>query len=370
MKILMPVLHYYPVIGGLEQWTQNIAERLSEKVGVFVVTGKVADQPKEEIKSGVNIFRTSLFSLRDFSYSSLTYILTSLPFIFLNSLKVIKREKIDLLHCQGFLSSFLGYSLSKLTKTPYIITVQRLEENKGFLRKLVYKNAKVCIAASSAIKKYFEEIGCSNIEIIPNGVELKRLQGFDRQRSRDKLGIKNEFLIMIIARLEKVKGIEYLIKALKQDELFTINYKLFIIGDGSERKNLERLVKNLGLQNRVKFFGEISNKKIPEHLAAADCFVLPSLREGFGIVILEAQAARVPVIGTNIGGIRDIIEDGKTGILVEPKNSEGIALTLIKIHSQPELAQNLVNNALAELPKYNWQNIAQRVNQIYQKILI
>src|SRR3989338_11426741 len=112
MKILMPVLHYYPVIGGLETWTKNIAERLSQKAEIFVVTGRVKSQPQEEARNGVRVFRTSLFGLGDLSYSSPIYILTGLPFIFLKSLSLIKRNKIDLLHCQGFLGSRVGYCLS------------------------------------------------------------------------------------------------------------------------------------------------------------------------------------------------------------------------------------------------------------------
>ena len=81
----MPVLHYYPVIGGLETWTQNIAERLSKKAEIFVVTGKVKNQPPREIKNGVRIFRTSLFSLKNLSYSPPVYIFTALPFIFFKS---------------------------------------------------------------------------------------------------------------------------------------------------------------------------------------------------------------------------------------------------------------------------------------------
>jgi len=174
MKILMPVLHYWPVIGGLETWTKNIAERISDKTEVFVVTGRVKSQLEKENLNQVNIFRTSLFSLTNLSYSSFLYIITALPFIFFKSLSVIKKEKVDVIHSQGFLSGFLGYLLFKLTNTPYIVTVQRLEQSKSFLRKLVYNNAKVCIGASNKIKEYFQQIGCKNVLVIPNGIDLSR----------------------------------------------------------------------------------------------------------------------------------------------------------------------------------------------------
>jgi len=115
--------------------------------------------------------------------------------------------------------------------------------------------------------------------------------------------------------------------------------------------------------------GLIPNEKIPEYLAAADCFVLPSLSEGLGIAILEAQACGVPVIASRVGGISDIIKDGKTGILVEPKNPEAISQAIIKIFSEPEFAQKITQNAKANLEKYDWNNIGRQIERIYQELL-
>lgn len=362
----MPVLHYYPVIGGLETWTQNIAERTSNKAEVFVVTGRVKSQLEKENLNRVNIFRTSLFSLNNLSYSSFLYIITALPFIFFKSLSIIKKEKINIIHCQGFLSGFLGYLLFKLTNIPYIITVQRLERSKNYFKKLVYNNAKICIAASNKIKEYFEQIRCKNIKVIPNGIELKRFQNLNREESRKKMGFDNEFVIITVARLEKVKGLEYLIKALDiLKKRSGENYKLLIIGEGTERDNLKNLTKKLKLENSIKFLGQISNQDIPNYLSAADCFVLPSISEGFGIVILEAMAANVPIVATRVGGILDIIENEKTGILVQSKNSNQIAKAVYELYSNPEFAKNLAKNAGNDLEKYNWNNIVKKVSSIY-----
>lgn len=367
MKVLMPVLHYPPVIGGLEIWTQNIAQGAAKKAEVFVVAGKVKNEPEKQILNKVNIVRTSLLYLNNLSHSSLIYIISALPFIFLKSLNLVKKEKINILHCQSFLSGLIGYLLFKLTGVPYIVTVQRLEQSRSFLKRLVYNNAKVCIAASNKIKEYFESINCESIAIIPNGIDLKRFENLDRQKNKIKLGLKNEFVIMTIARLEKVKGIEYLIKAVKS---LSIDYKLLIIGDGSERANLENLSKQLGLKKNIQFLGQTENNKIPEYLSTADCFVLPSISEGFGIVILEAMAARVPVIATKVGGILDIIENNKTGILVESENSKEISEALLKLYSQPETANQLADNALHGLNKYNWKSIAEKVYDIYKSAIL
>jgi len=360
MKVLMPVLHYWPVIGGLEAWTQNIAERISDKAEIFVVTGKVKNQPLEEVKNKVKISRVSLFFLKNLSYSSPVYILTTLPYIFLKSLNLIKKEKINLLHCQGFSSSFVGFLLSRLTGIPYIVTVQRIERKGNIFKEMVYRRAFYCIGASRAVERYFEAIGAKNIEVIPNGIDLARFEGLNRQKARQKLGLgENEFVVMTVARLEKVKGIEHLIRAVN-------NFTLIIIGNGSERKNLEKLVRTLGLEKKVRFLGQVPNKEILGYLIGADCFCLPSLREGFGIVVLEAQAAAIPVIGTKIGGILDLVEDQETGILVEPKNYQQIQEAVLKIQSNPGFAQNLVSNAKNNLKKYEWQNISLRVFELYE----
>jgi glycosyltransferase involved in cell wall biosynthesis len=358
VKILMPVLHYAPVIGGLETWTENIAERLSGKVEVFLVTGRVSGQPSAEIKNGVNIFRTSLFSLKNFSYSSPLYIFSTLPFIFLKSFSLIKKEKIQLLHCQGLLSAILGWCLKRLTGIPYIVTVQSLEK-KGFWEKLAYKNAAFCIAASSAVKEYFQSMGVENIAVIPNGIDINRFEGLNRQEARNKLGLNNEFAIMTVARLEKRKGLEFLIKALPE---LNFPFVCLLIGDGEERDNLKDLSKKLGVGDKVRFLGQIGNKEIPGYLVAADCFILPSLEEGFGIVILEAMAAGLPVIGSDIGGIKDIIEDGRTGLLVEPANPKALAGAIAKVYSGQKFIK-------PDLKKYDWDEIAGRVKEVYQKSL-
>jgi glycosyltransferase involved in cell wall biosynthesis len=358
MKALMPVLHYSPVIGGLETWTENIAERLSGKEGVFVVTGRVSGQPSVETKNGVNIFRTSLFSLKNLSYSSPLYVFSTLPFIFLKSFFLIKKEKIQLLHCQGLLSAILGWCLKRLTGVSYIVTVQSLEK-KGFWEKLAYKNAAFCVAVSGAVKEYFQNMGVENIAVIPNGIDIKRFEKLDRQEARNKLGLNDKFAIMTVARLEKRKGLEFLIRALPE---LNFPFVCFLVGDGEEGANLENLSEKLGVSDKVKFLGQIDNKEIPGYLAAADCFVLPSLEEGFGIVVLEAQAAGLPVIGTNIGGIKDIIEDSKTGLLVEPADPKELADAIAKVYSGQKFIK-------PDLEKYDWDKIADQVKEVYQKAL-
>lgn len=358
MKILIPAMHYYPVVGGIETWTRHIAENVAKKADVFVVTGRVKNQPNKEASGNLHIFRASLFTLSDLSRSPKIYTISLLPLIFLKSLFLMRQNKIDVLHCQGFLSSFLGFCLSCIFRVPYIVTVQRLEKRGNPFKNFIYRKAAFCIASSSAVKKNFEDIGVKRIEVVPNGVDLTKYENLSKEPHE-------KFTVITVARLEKVKGVEFLIRAMEGS-----NIQLIIVGDGSKRKELENLTKQLKVEGQIKFLGEIPNEKIPLYLTKADCFVLPSLKEGFGIVVLEAMAAGLPVVASKIGGILDLVEDQKTGLLVEPGNSNQIREALIKIKANPDFAKILIENAKKELPKYNWPSIAEKVFVIYQKVII
>ena len=335
MTVLFPATHYYPVIGGIENWTQNIAEKLSLVAEIFVVTGKVKYQSQKQELNGVRIWRTSLFNLSNLSASPLIYTLSLLPFVFFKSLFLIKKEKVDIIHCQGFLSSFLGFFLSKFTGIPYITTVQRLEGNKNPLKNFIYRNASLCIGASRAIKDYFEEIGCKRVELIPNGIDLKRFEGLERKPHQG-------FVVMTVARLEKVKGIEYLIKAVKNFQFPISNFQLLVIGDGSERKNLEKLIGERNLANKVKLLGFKENAA--SYLDLFDIFTLTSVKEGLPYTILEAGLAGLPVIASDVGGVGEIIENNESGILVGPKNVEQIVEALNLLVENKELRKKFGEN--------------------------
>lgn len=369
MKILFPVMHYPPVIGGIEVWTKEIAQGLAKKgCAVFVLTGRVVDVPNKEERENLKVARTSFFVLKNLSHSPIFYTLFLWPILFWQSYFLIKKEKIDILFCSGFLSGLLGHCLKRVLGLPFIITVQS-QQKKLFWKKFVYSRADYCVASSQDIANYFKKIGVKRIEILPNGIDLTRFQNQDRQKAREELGLQeNDFAIMTVARLEKVKGIEYLIKALhilvSNYQLPTINYQLIIVGDGSERRMLEKMVASLGIQERVKFLGAVDNSRVPYYLSAGDCFCLPSLQEGFGIVVLEAMAAGLPVIASKVGGLLDIVQDNENGLLVEPGNSQAISQAIEKIRDNSELARQLTNKAKQDLAKYDWSAICQKVLDI------
>ena len=380
----MPILHYPPVIGGFEVFSQNIAERIGRAEDVFVVTSKVINTPNKEIKDKLRIFRTSLFTLKNLSYSKPWYIVGAMICILFKSWRLIKREKIDLIHSQGFLSGILGYILNKFTKVPYIITIQsadfsvyhpRLNINiiKWFyqkIEKIIFKNADYCHAVSNYLGNHFRQYRVKKIAVIPDGVSQEKFKPDpDKKETRKKLGFDTKNLIVCVSRLEYKNGTRDLIEAAKYLQDF--DFKIIICGNGSEMEKLKNMIKEFNLEKRVFLLGDILHSELPKYVACADIFVRPSLAEGFGIVFLEAMAAGLAVIGTPVGGIPDFLHNNETGLFCEPSNPKDIADKIEVLIRDKTLTQRLIQNGFKMIKEeYNWEKIANRIKKLYEKVLI
>ena len=385
MKILIPSLHYPPVIGGFEIFTQNIAEKVGKTDDIFVVTCRVNNVPNYEAKEKLRIFRTSPQILKDLSYSGSKFILGSMIWIFFKSWRLIKKEKIELLHAQGFLSGILCYILKKLTKVPYIITIQSADfsvyhHNLNFkpvvkfyekLENTIFRNAVYCHAISRHLEKHFQRYGVEKTIVIPNGVDVEKfIPDSNKIQTRKELGYDTKNLIICVSRLEYKNGTHNLIEAADYLKKDIEDFKLVVCGSGSQKEELEKMIEKFGLKDKIFLLGSVLYTKIPRYLAMADVFVRPSLAEGFGNVFIEAMAAGVVVIGTPVGGIVDFLKDGETGVFCEPGNPKDIAEKIKLLLTDKELAQRVRENG-SKIARgvYDWNIIAKQVRELYLKIL-
>lgn len=166
------------------------------------------------------------------------------------------------------------------------------------------------------------------IRLIHNGINVDKLRFLEKEVARKELGLKNDsYIIGTVANFYKTKGLNYLIEAMREIG----NKQLVVIGDGRERKNLEHLINQYGLKDKVRLLGK--KKNAHQYIKAFDVFVLSSVKEGFPWVILEAAAAKVPIISTNVGATPEIIENERSGIIIEPKKPRQIVRALEKIQS-------------------------------------
>ena len=310
-----------------------------------------------------------------------------LPLLFLSEFfsmaKLIKKEKIDVVHAHWIIpQGVAAYLCKKLFGIPYIATAHAgdiFPVKSPILRilaRLVIKNSTYCTANSAFTKGKLEQIfDKKGINLIPMGVDM----GMFRKRGRNdklmgKFGIKKEF-ILGVGRLVEKKGFKYLVTAMSQVVKEFPHAKLVIVGDGPERASLELLAEELGLGSNVAFAGKVGNRLLPEYYASADLFVGPSIvtesgdTEGLGVAFLEALASGTCVIGSNVGGIPDIINHNKTGLLVRQKNSEELANAIINLLSSPKLRKSLAFNGHNHIKRnYSWDLIGKKFNMLVESV--
>lgn len=365
MKIAILVKVFPPMLGGTEIATLNIARNLGKKHDVFVITIKRKNFAKEEVINNFRVIRLSILNIP--IISNFIY--------FLKILKILKKINPDIIHVQMLYSEALFCTFfKKFLNLPLVVSPRGtdiyISSNlyKKIVIKFILKNSDCILAQTKNQKVEIASYGIKNIVIVPNGVDLDKFK-LEKSEMRRELGFKNEFLIIFVGRLHKVKGVDYLIKAMKYLVKKSENIKLLIIGDGKEKRKLKELVRDENLEENVIFKGMIENKLIPKYLTASDIFALPSISEGFPVTILEALASTLPIIASNVRGMNEIIENEKNGFLVEPKNSKKIAEKIIKLRDNEALRLKISENNMIKAREFSWENVIKRLEIAYDKAL-
>lgn len=367
MKIAILTAGFPPMwIGGTEIATYNMAKYLS-RTGheIHVITSLDKGLPREYVDNKFYVHR-----VRVMRYP----ILTNMTFA-LSSLIKIYEINPDILHCQSIFSGIAGFSIKKVLKIPYIIYGRGSDVNSNWILKnrvsrITLGNADSIVALSSDMKEKLAKIGGKNICIIPNGIDLENYGNQCRNEMRNKMKIRPaDKIIIYVGRLHQIKGIEYLIKALEILKVQSFDFKLLVVGYGDRKSELEKMASNLGLEDEIIFVGKVPNSDVPKYLSAADIFVLPSLSEGFPTVILEAMASGLPIIATNVGAATDIIENGKNGFLVEPKDSKEIAHKILSIFGDKDLYHNISLDNREKAKIYDWKGIVKALEIVYLRCL-
>ena len=173
-----------------------------------------------------------------------------------------------------------------------------------------------------------------------------------------------------VARLSQEKGLDVLLRAAAQISKQGQKLRLLIVGDGPQRRKLERLAGQLGIGDITEFRGEIPHDDVPAVLAELDIFAMPSLAEGFGVAALEAAATGLPVVASDVHGIPDVVDHLRTGLLVPPANPAALAAALTQLLDDGELSVKLGTAGRAFVQEhYRWQDNAEQMERLYQKLL-
>lgn len=234
----------------------------------------------------------------------------------------------------------------------------------NFFEKILYKLPfKKIITVSNAVKRILNRkygIPNNKIHVVYNGVDLKLIDSVECN------GIDKNSIIFV-GRLIPHKHVDELIKAVKLLVNEIPDVKLKIIGDGVVSKNLKNLVKKLSIEDKVKFFGKIDDySDVIKEIKKSEVLVLPSTREGFGMVLVEANACYKPVIAYKSGGVTEVIDDGINGFLVNKQNISELCEKLKFLLKNKKIAKGMGKNGRKKVEKmFTWDQVVEKIEKIY-----
>jgi len=350
---------------GTETVTYNIAQHLVKRGHeVHVITSLDEGTDKKSTENGIYVHRIFWPNIRFIGMIAFS----------LKTLFIIKRIGAQILHIQGVSTGLGGFLAKKILKKPYVIWGQGDDVYSFWTFKLVQKplskmilnNANGVLALTEYMKTEMSKSTKKSIDVIPNGINLAMFENLQKGSTYQRLTKKEgQNTIIFVGRLHQVKGIKYLIEAMDLVRQKRRDTRLILVGDGPEKANLAQLVEDRKLERYVTFVGKVSNEKIPEYMIVSDIFVLPSLSEGFGIVILEAMASGLPVIATKVRGIPEIVKEGVNGLLVEPKSPRDLAEKISIFLDDDELKSTIAQNNKEEAKKYDLEHVVQKLENVY-----
>lgn len=259
--------------------------------------------------------------------------------------RIFKENKVDVLHCNRHQATMYSVIASIYAKVPIILShVHGMKRAKKLCRRLFYRIFGRKVFKFMAVSKAVAEdiistfsVDESQIIIFDNSIDydLYANADIDRNAMRHELGVPSDsFTFIAVGRIVPTKGYEYLIDAFAGLRKICSNVHLVIVGDGRTRADIEKQIIMCNLSESVTLTGH--RKNVPQILKACDAFVLSSIREAFGLVILEAMAAGLPVIVTDSGGPSEVVDDQIDGFVVPPANSEKLTEAMLNIRAMPE----------------------------------
>jgi len=363
MKILILTNHLNR--GGITTYVISLAQGLKENGHTVKVVSRGGERVFDLEKMNIEHIFLDLFTKSEIS-----------PKIFCAKRKlfsILKKEKMDLLHPQTRITRVLAQYIYNKSNIPFVSTAHGFYKKR--LAHIVFPYwGKRVIAISKAVKEdLVDRFGLKSeiVKVIYNGIDLdkfipKKIE--ERKELRKKFGLENGPVIGIISRIAKIKGHEYLIKAMKIILERYSNAKLLILGEGKGKDYLKKMVKDLRMGENVIFSS--LNLDTLSLFSLMDVFVLPSLEEGLGMVILEAMASNVPVVATEVGGIPEIIRNGENGLLVPPQDYLKLGEAICKILENSELRDKFIYNGRKTVEEnFNLKNMVKETEKVYEEII-
>ncbi len=387
MRVLLLNYEYPPFGGGAGVATEALARTFASRgVTVDVVTaGQEASRESELLWNGdasaeglLNVYRVrcrrALVHQAGMGDAA-SYLIAALPLV----RRLLRTEQYDVAHFFFSLPTGAMIPFLNLGKTPVIVSLRgsdvpgydshnRALEHAhrllGPLTRWIWRRAdRVVPVCESLGQMALQTMPSLDYTVMPNGVDLTRFYPPVSRRHRRS----NRVRCLAVARLVERKGLDHLIRAIASLERG--RYELEIVGTGPDEHSLRELAATLGLDGLVKFSGSLDRATVARRYREADIFTLASVEEAFGNVFAEAMACGLPVVGSNIGGIPALVQHGRNGLLVAPRDPLALAAAIHQLGENPALRAEMGrrNRAHAEAT-LSWDRIGTRYLSLYSGV--
>lgn len=386
MRLLMLNPFYYPYSGGTEKHLFEACKRLARKHDVTVLTSMLPRTQREEVVEGVRVVRMPS--------AVLTWLPRPLPppvplylFPWADLAEEAKQADVVHIHNRFVYSMFEIFAIKKIFKKKMVLTLhnarpQGIDLPTDFVGGLyddVYgeRIMRNCDAIAGVSKNTLDVTVPQDLrvrkQVVYNGVDTRL---FNPRNSggrilKDLVGVEGKGIVLTVCRLMEQKGLDYLLDSIPLvDKELKGKAHFVLLGRGPMLEHLQSKARKLGVEEKISFLAErFSEKDLSALYAASDCFVLPSLWEPFGIVLVEAMATGKPVVGTAIGGIPEIIEHGKNGFLVQPRDARALAERISFVLQNRKTAKKLGAEGRRDVVrKFTWDQTAKSYEKFYAKL--
>ncbi|UCF93184.1 MAG: glycosyltransferase [Desulfobacterales bacterium] len=398
LKIAMFSVHSSPIgelgtkdTGGMSVYIRELARELGRRghhVDIFTHFPKARSNQIIDLYANVRLIHLSIGNNGHIDKQSL-YPYLAEYFQMLEKFRAREENQYDLVHSHYWLSGRIGYWAQDYWGVPHILMFHTLGAVKNTLgqgqdepalrlateRRLAQTCHRILAATDrerAQLMRYYNA-SPAKIGVVPCGVNLDLFRPADRAQARRRLGLDPaESIVLYVGRFEPLKGIDRLLAAVTRLQ-HRHRLRLVIVGgDGhqtAESQKLHRLSRNWGIQDAVTFAGRIDQKNLPPYYSAADVLVVPSHYESFGLVALEALACGTPVVATNVGAMVHIIQNGRTGCVIQTAEpgllAAGIETVLAGTRAGDKSADAIRTSVLG----FGWSNVADAINAEYEILM-
>lgn len=327
-------------VGGAEVLAARIGRQLRERYRFLFVCldglGLLGEQLREEG------FSVTVMDRRPGIDWRMTYRLS----------RFLRHENVDLIHAHQYTPFFYAVVARLLCRRPPILFTEHGRYHPDYPRRkriianrLLLERRDRVVGVGEAVRQaliHNEGIRPERVEVIYNGIDVATFANgsLDHAGTRRELGLApDDFVLLLVARLDPLKDLTTAVCTVERLVKQHPRTRLLLVGEGPERAMVETLIREKQLEEHVRLLG--LRQDVAHLLAAADVFLLTSISEGIPVTVLEAMAAGVPVVSTSVGGLPEMIDDGRNGLLAPAKDDEALAEQVLRLIKDPDLRKRL-----------------------------